>query len=205
MADPIVFGLDPGNSEATGTIASSGKGSVLTIPSDIGAGSLRELTRIRGGSGQHLRLEPGEYVLEVDGSSAFVGTLALEQSANASTARGDVNRYWSGHTLRLLMVLAGTLIKAPTFTVRIVTGLPVKVWDNETTVPQVQRSLCGTHQFVLNRQPRVMHVEGVMVVMEGAGALAVHGLAEDVPQAVIDIGGRTVRRVTRSCIPCTAG
>src|SRR5207244_12003329 len=30
-----------------------------------------------------------------------------------------------------------------------------------------------------------------MVVMEGAGALAVHGLAEDVPQAVIDIGGRT--------------
>jgi hypothetical protein len=58
-------------------------------------------------------------------------------------------------------------------------------------VPQVQRALCGTHQFVLNRQPRVMHVEGVMVVMEGGGALAVHGLAEDVPQAVIDIGGRT--------------
>jgi hypothetical protein len=112
---------------------------------------------------------------------------------------------YSGHTLRLLMVLAGTLIKTPTFSVRIVTGLPVKVWDNEATVPQVQRALCGTHQFVLNRQPRVMHVEGVMVVMEGAGALAVHGLAEDVPQAVIDIGGRTVRRVTRSCIPCTAG
>jgi len=36
-----------------------------------------------------------------------------------------------------------------------------------------------------------MHVAGVMVVMEGAGALVVHGLAEDVPQAVIDIGGRT--------------
>ena len=81
-----------------------------------------------------LRLEPGEYVLEVDGSSAFVGTLALEQSANASTARGDVNRYWSGHTLRLLMVLAGTLIKAPTFTVRIVTGLPVKVWVPSGTI-----------------------------------------------------------------------
>jgi hypothetical protein len=191
MTDPIVFGLDPGNSEATGMVAPTGKGSVLTIPSDIGAGSLRELTRIRGGSGQQVWLDPGEYVLEVDGSSAFVGTLALEQSANASTARGDVSRYWSGHTLRLLMVLAGTLIKAPTFSVRIVTGLPVTAWDNETTVPQVQRALCGTHQFVLNRQARVMHVEGVMVVMEGAGALAVHGLAEDVPQAVIDIGGRT--------------
>src|SRR5215207_5830477 len=187
MADPIVFGLDPGNSEATGVVARSGKGSVLTIPSDIGAGSLRELTRIRGGSGQQVRLDLGEYVLEVDGSSAFVGTLALEQSANASTARGDVRRYWSGHTLRLLMVLAGTLIKAPSFTVRIVTGLPVKVWDSESTVPQVQRSLCVPHQFVLNRQARVMHVEGVMVVMEGAGALAVHSLADDVPQAVIDI------------------
>src|SRR5829696_7645911 len=110
MTEPIVFGLDPGNSEATGVVAPRGKGSVLTIPSDIGAGSLRELTRIRCRSGQHLRLDPGEYVLEVDGSSAFVGTLALEQSANASAARGDVGRYWSGHTLRLLMVLAGTLI-----------------------------------------------------------------------------------------------
>src|SRR5215212_7811813 len=191
MADPIVFGLDPGNSEATGVVAPSGKGGLLTIPSDIGAGSLRELTRLRGGSGQHVRLDPGEYVLEIDGSSAFVGTLALEQSANASTARGDVSRYWSGHTLRLLMVLAGTLIKEATFTVRIVTGLPVKVWDNQSTVPQVQRALGGTHQFVLNRQARVMRVEGVMVVMEGAGALAAHGLAEDVPQAVIDIGSRT--------------
>src|SRR5512132_3756458 len=110
----------------------------MTIPSDIGAGSLRELTRIRDGSGQHVRLDPGEYVLEVDGSSAFVGTLALEQSAHASTARGDINRYWSGHTLRLLMVLAGTIIKESSFTLRVVTGLPVKVWDNESTVPQVQ-------------------------------------------------------------------
>ena len=50
-----------------------------------------------------------------------------------------------------------------------------------------------------------MRVEAVLVVMEGAGALALHGVAEDVPQAVIDTGGRTVRRVTRSCIPCTAG
>ena len=137
MADPIVFGLDPGNSEATGVVAASGKGSVLTIPSDIGAGSLRELTRIRGGAGHHVRLDPGEYVLEIDGSSAFIGRLALEQSANASSARGDISRYWSGHTLRLLMALAGTIIKEATFSLRVVTGLPVKVWDSETTVPDL--------------------------------------------------------------------
>jgi hypothetical protein len=127
----------------------------------------------------------------VDGTSAFVGALALEQSANASSARGDVSRYWSGHTLRLLMVLAGTIIKEATFTLRVVTGLPVKVWDSQSTVPRVQRSLCGTHSFVLNGQPRRMTIESVLVVMEGAGALAVHGLADDVPQAVIDTGGRT--------------
>jgi hypothetical protein len=191
MIEPIVFGLDPGNSEATGVIARAGKAQFLTIPSDIGAGSLTQLTRIRGGAGQQRHLAPDEHVLEVDGSSWFVGALALEQSTTASSARGDVARYWSGHTLRLLMVLAGTLIGEPSFTLRVVTGLPVMVWDTTTTVPHVQRSLCGTHAFRLNGQERVMTVTGVMVVMEGAGALAVHGLADDVPQAVIDIGGRT--------------
>jgi hypothetical protein len=191
MIEPIVFGLDPGNSEATGAIARAGKASILTIPSDIGAGSLTQLTRIRGGAGQHRRLAPDEHVLEVDGSSCFVGALALEQSTTASSARGDVTRYWSGHTLRLLMVLAGTLIAEPSFTLRVVTGLTVLVWDTATTVPKVQHSLCGSHAFRLNGQERLMTVAGVMVVMEGAGALAVHGLAEDVPQAVIDIGART--------------
>jgi hypothetical protein len=40
MADSIVFGLDPGNSESTGVIAPACKSQVLTIPSDFGAGSL---------------------------------------------------------------------------------------------------------------------------------------------------------------------
>jgi hypothetical protein len=191
MSDPLVFGLDPGNSEASGVMALAGKTRTLSIPSDIGAGNLTQLTRIRGGAAQFGRLALDEHVLEVDGSSWFVGTLALDQSATASSARGDIGRYWSGHTLRLLMVLAGTLITERSFTLRVVTGLPVTVWDTATTVPQVLRSLCGTHAFRLNGQARVMTVTGVMVVMEGAGALAVHGLAEDVPQGVIDIGGRT--------------
>lgn len=190
MQNSIVFGLDAGNSEATGVLA-TGKQHIRTLPSAIGAGSLSQLMRIRGGAGQQHRLAPNEHVLEIDGSSSFVGELALEQSATASSARGDVTRYWSGHTLRLLMVLAGSMIAEPSFTLRVVTGLPVMVWDVATTVPQVQHSLCGTHAFHLNGQQRVMTVTGVMVVMEGAGALAVHGLAEDIPQAVIDIGSRT--------------
>jgi hypothetical protein len=164
---------------------------MLTIPAEIGAGQLRDLQRIRGGAGAKGRLASGEYVLEVDGASFFAGRLALEQSAEASSARGDVTRYWSGHTLRLLMVLAGALIKESSFTLRVVTGLPIIVWDIATTVPPVQHSLCGTHSFRLNAHTRSMTVEAVLVVMEGAGALALHGVADDVPQAVINTGGRT--------------
>jgi hypothetical protein len=187
----IVFGLDAGNSEATGVIGGGGNSRMLTIPAEIGTGQLRELERIRGAAGAKGRLASGEYALEVDGTSFFVGRLALEQSAEASSGRGDVARYWSGHTLRLLMVLAGMLIKQPRFTLRVVTGLPITVWDMASTVRRVQQSLCGTHRFRLNGHARSMTVEAVLVVMEGAGALALHGVAEDVPQAVIDTGGRT--------------
>jgi hypothetical protein len=172
-------------------VAGAGRAAVRTAGRGRCGGSLRELTRLRGGANLQRKLQAGEYVLERDGSACFVGVLALSQSANASTARGDVSRYWSGHTLRLPMVLAGSLIRQPSFSLRVVTGLPVRVWEKQTTVPQVVRSLCGSHQFMLNGQTRVMSVEAVLVVMEGAGALAVHGLAEDVPQAVIDIGSRT--------------
>jgi Actin like proteins N terminal domain len=187
----IVFGLDAGNSEATGVIGLGGNSRILTIPAEIGAGQLRDLQRIRGGAGAQGHLALGEYVLEIDGASCFVGRLALEQSAEASSARGDVARYWGGHTLRLLMVLAGALIKQPSFTLRVVSGLPITVWDMASTVPRVQQSLCGTHTFQLNGRARVMSVEAVLVVMEGAGALALHGVGDDVPQAVIDTGGRT--------------
>jgi Actin like proteins N terminal domain len=187
----IVFGLDAGNSESTGVIGPSGNSRMLTIPAEIGAGQLRDLQRVRGGAVTKARLVSGEYVLEVDDASYFVGRLALEQSAEASSARGDVGRYWTGHTLRLLMVLAGTLIKQPSFTLRVVTGLPIAVWDMASTVPRVQQSLCGTHRFLLNGRARVMSVEAVLVLMEGAGALAIQGIAEDVPQAVVDTGGRT--------------
>jgi hypothetical protein len=191
MEGAIVFGLDTGNSEATGVLGPSGNSRLLTIPAEIGADQLRDLQRIRGGAGAKGRLASGEYVLEVDGASYFVGRLALEQSAETSSARGDVARYWSGHTLRLLMVLAGALIKEPNFALRVITGLPISVWDLASTVPRVQHTLCGTHHFRLNGHARVMTVEAALVVMEGAGALAIHGVAEDVPQAVIDTGGRT--------------
>jgi hypothetical protein len=75
----IVFGLDAGNSEACGVIGPTANNHMRTIPAEIGVGQLRDLQRIRGGAGAKGRLAPGEYVLEVDGASFFVGRLALEQ------------------------------------------------------------------------------------------------------------------------------
>lgn len=180
-----IVGFDPGNSEAT---LIAGK-NTCTIPSYIGSGSLDELRRIRGGAGRD-GLENGEYVLESDGRSLFVGALALEQTRDATSARGDVSRYWNGHTRRLLLTLAAAALPRAETSIRVVTGLPVQVWSKET-VKQVQQSLIGEHHFILNGRPRTLSVEGVMVLMEGAGALAVHGISKDVPQAVIDVGGRT--------------
>ena len=183
-----VVGLDAGNSEATLTFIPSKQGSALTLPSYVGSGNLAELLRIRGGAGAE-KLEADEYVLELGGRSTFVGKLAIEQSRDATAARGDVSRYWNGHTLRLLCVLAGAALRGD-LVLRVVTGLPVSVWSKQAA-KQVQQALVGEHRFTLNGKARRLTVEGVMVLMEGAGALAKEGTGEDVPQAVVDVGGRT--------------
>ena len=183
-----VVGLDAGNSEATLTFVPGKAGSALTLPSYVGSGNLVELLRIRSGAGAE-KLESGEYVLELGGRSTFVGQLAIEQSRDATAARGDVSRYWNGHTLRLLCTLVGAALKGD-MALRVVTGLPVSVWS-KAAAKQVQQALIGEHRFVLNGKARRIVVEGVMVLMEGAGALAKEGSGEDVPQAVIDVGGRT--------------
>jgi hypothetical protein len=187
---PMVVGFDPGNSEATLTFPGpKALRKSLTIPSYVGSGALAELGRIRGGAGK-ATLERHEYVLEHGDRSSFVGELALEQSADATAARGDINRYWNGHTLKLLLVLAGTAFRETELTLRVVTGLPVQVWRPETR-KHVQSSLLGRHEFKLNGQRRVITVDAMMTMMEGAGALAELGLPDAVPQAVIDVGGRT--------------
>lgn len=187
----VIVGFDAGNSEANLVLGHGRYRKTLTIPSFIGDGSLDELNRIRSGGGRsEAGLLDGEYVLEAGHQSYFVGELALAQARQPESYRGSVSRYWSGHSLRLLMVLAGTLIKDKKFSVRVVTGLPVQVWSNETAL-KVANNLSGCHTFVLNGQTREMTVEGVLPIMEGAGALIAYGSDQDEHQAVIDVGGET--------------
>lgn len=185
-----VIGFDPGNSEASMLAQASDqvKQTSLTIPSYIGSGTLAALRRLRGGT-QSGGLTQGEYVVEMDGRSAFVGALALEQSEDATSGRGDVTRYWNGHTRWLMLALLAAVVRSGA-TVRIVTGLPVQVWSKEN-VQRVQQSLVGDYHYTWNGRTYRYTVEAVLVVMEGAGAQAIYGAPGDVPQGVIDVGGRT--------------
>lgn len=205
----LVVGFDPGNSESTLTWRMADKARHMTIPSFVGSGRLDELQRVRSGAGGGGTLEKDELAIETGGASYFVGRLALAESRDASAARNDVSRYWNGHTLKLLLALASAAnLFGP---IRIMTGLPVSAWTPENK-RAVQRALIGTHHYRANGRDRVLVVEAVGVMMEGAAALAAYGL-EDVPQAVIDVGGRTTdlfwaqgaRPVTARCDAIEAG
>jgi hypothetical protein len=169
----------------------TGPGTSLTIPSYVAVGSQAELQRIRGGSRSLSPLGDDEYILEHAGRTYFVGRLAYDQGTNASNARDDISRYWNGHTLRLLLTLVGASYNADHVRLRLVTGLPVIVWTPENVV-RVQQSLMGTHTFKLNGRERQVTVTSVLVMMEGAGALARYGSDENVPQGVLDCGTRTL-------------
>lgn len=182
----VVLGFDPGNSEATLTWRQGATVRHLTAPSFVGSGSLEELRRVRGGAGGE-GLQKDEMVLVHDGASYYVGQLALEEARDARAARNDVSRYWNGHTLRLLLALAGQA--GITGSVRIMTGLPISAWTPGNK-RYVQTALIGKHAYALSGKDRTLTIEAVGVMMEGAAALVNYTIS-DAPYAVIDVGGRT--------------
>jgi hypothetical protein len=197
-----ILGFDPGNSEATLTWRQGAAVRHLTIPSFVGSGRLEELRRVRSAAGSG-GLRRDEVALTYHGASHFVGQLAIDESRDATAARNDVSRYWNGHALRLLLALAAQ--GAIAGDVRIMTGLPVSAWTAESK-RLVQQSLIGEHVYTVNGKDRVLSVDAVGVMMEGAAVLASAPLV-NAPQAVIDIGGRTtdlfwsqgVRPVAQRC------
>lgn len=181
-------GGDFGNSQSTLTIPHGRGARAITIPSYIGSGRLTELQRMRGGRGGASQLKDDEHVLSYANVEHFVGELALGQTTDATSARGDNSRYWAGHTLRLLLTLAAIAWERRPPPLYLTTGLPVEVWSEENE-EKVRRALVGEHRYRYNGQERVLEVLGVFVMMEGAGALARLGTDQAIPQAVIDVGG----------------
>jgi hypothetical protein len=182
----MIMGFDAGNSETCVAVRVGSRAHHLTFPSSIGSGDEGELLRVRSGAGRTASLEGDEYTLEHRGVSLFVGRLALEQARDATCARGTTSRYSNGHTLRLLLAACGRLFKDDV-TIRLITGLPVKIFSPDEK-GRVQRSLLGEHRFTFNGRPRRVTVDAVGVMMEGAATLY-DVAAEATHQCVIDVGG----------------
>ncbi len=70
-------------------------------------------------------LKKHEYVLGYEGQEYYVGKLAEQEGKNPTTAHGVSDRYWSRHSLLLLLTLAAALIPERQFELRVVTALPV--------------------------------------------------------------------------------
>jgi Actin like proteins N terminal domain len=189
-------GLDAGNSETTGAVFTrEGQLATLTIPSYAGRGSFNDLRRFRQMRSAQVGnvLQPEEYVLHclaIDRAEYFVGRLALTQSRFATSARGDINRYWSPLMLLLLLTVLGALIPDAEFEVSVVTVFPIETYSDQNR-RKVRTALEGEHQFTLNGRPRRAIVHIAKVIMEGAGAMIASGEDRSIRQAVIDIGGRT--------------
>lgn len=190
-APTVLVGADLGNATA---IAVGPDGKHLRIPSYLGIGDLDSLLSARGGSGDVPRLDAGEYVLQLRGVAYYVGNLALEQLGEATTGRGDMARYTTGHTLRLLLTLLGTAY-GPTAKVRLVTGVPPSVADEQPQIrQQIRQHLVGTHTYRLlshtGSVDAMMEIEKVAVMSEAQAVYGLYG-APGEPFGILDIGGHT--------------
>jgi Actin like proteins N terminal domain len=196
MNKSYTVGFDPGNSETCVAVMSpEGKQWTLTLPSYVGRGSFSDLKRFRQMRSIQVSevFQPGEYVLlceEVDASEHFVGALALSQSHLSTSARGDINRYWSPLILLLLLTALGALIPETEFEVSLVMGMPIETYSDQNRL-KVRKALSGEHHFTLNGRERLAVVQVEKVIMEGAGAMIASGDERMLRQAVVDVGGRT--------------
>jgi hypothetical protein len=120
-----------------------------------------------------------------------VGTLALKQARHATSARDDIGRYTSPHSLHLLLATSASIILQPEYQLNVVTGLPVETFGKAEIRKQVKSALEGEHRFTFNGVRRLAVVRVLKTIMEGAGALIAYGANGDITQGCIDVGGRT--------------
>ena len=167
----------------------------LSVPSIIGDGNIADLVNVRATTDPNAPLasllKKHEYVIEYEGQDYYVGELAEKEGKNATTAHGASDRYWSRHSLLLLLALAAVLTPERQCELRVVTALPVTLYRTKENRSLVKKTLEGWYPFRFNGRDREIVVKVGAVVMEGMGALIQYG-EETGKQAVIDIGERTI-------------
>jgi hypothetical protein len=133
-------------------------------------------------------LQNEEYVLTWQGQTYFLGQL-LEHGMHSYNAFNDERRYWSEHAQVLLLCLACMLIPERCFELRVVTALPVSLYDRIRR-QKVRQALTQHYHCTFNGRVRDVRVTCGYVAMEGQGIL-IHCGDESSQQAVIDGGERT--------------
>ena len=192
-------GFDPGSGKATLYLESADGVDLAensaTIPSIIADGNIKTVLG-RGDIDAKLAdvLRKNEYAITLsNGSTHFLYDLAAKEGTNATDALGVSGRYWSDHSRVLLMCLASILIPEREFELRLVTALPVSLYDKENR-KKVKQALEGYYRFTFGaagrEQDREMVVKVGYVGMEGQGILVNAGEQAGL-QAILDIGFRT--------------
>jgi hypothetical protein len=192
-------GYDPGSRIATLYLAPEDHLDelplALSVPSIVGDGLVTDLVNTRTTTDPNAPLasllKKHEYVIEYEGQEYYVGELAEKEGKNATTAHGASDRYWSRHSLLLLLTLAAALIPERKLELRVVTALPVTLYRTKENRSLVKNALEGWYPFRFNGRDREIVVKVGAVVMEGMGALIQYG-EETGKQAAIDIGERTI-------------
>ncbi len=169
---------------------------LATLPSFLADGDLTTL--LKGGEPDATlasMLQPDEYVLQWQNNTYLLGRL-LEHGTHQDNAWSDERRYWSEHAQVLLLCLACLLIPERRFALRLVTALPVSLY-NRARRQRIREALSQRYRFTFNGHPREVQVTCGYVAMEGQGIL-IHSGEEEGEQAVIDIGERTTDLVAAS-------
>ncbi|MGH2479931.1 MAG: hypothetical protein ACRDHW_09780 [Ktedonobacteraceae bacterium] len=204
MTYPVyAYGHDYGNSETSAVISGRGVRVEYSMPSITSYGTWLEVETAARGLGKHVSdlVEENHCLLSYDLHTPsgwrtvekYLGQAVFDFGKRPQETRGDISRYWSnGYSLEMLMGLSGLILHEQEYGLHVVTGLPIATFQADPShAEKVQDALIGDHPFRLNGKERLLHVESVKVIMEGAGALIAYGTTADQLQGVVDIGGRT--------------
>jgi Actin like proteins N terminal domain len=155
-------------------------------------------------------LHDGECLIKWRGFDYALGDL-VKQGRNLRDEMGNPNRYWGDHARILLLALASQLVPERAFALRLVTALPVTLYNRENR-GRMKSALSGLYRFEYNGCPHEVEVFVGYVAMEGQGIL-IHCGQEEGEQAVMDIGERTLdciaadgqKLLTNLCGGCELG
>lgn len=162
---------------------------VMVIDSQVSTGNSDDLLG-RGDIDAKLHnvLRDGEALISLGGIDYYLQDL-VKEGKNPTYQLANPERYWSNFTRVLLLTLASQLISDRCFTLRVVTALPVTLYNKENRA-RMKKELSKHYRYSFNGREREVTVDVGYVAMEGQGILIDAGLTHG-EQAVIDIGERT--------------